>query len=735
MQVPATIASPGVVRAARINPLELAGIALLIALSVLYVIVDNDSFFNFWTDRDMVRSEMLLKEFQWMGAELSYGSAARVPGGALHYLWVWPTLISKDPKLSYQFCVLLGMLSLIPLYWAMRRSFGVTAAVVATMVLLASPILFGTLTRLWNPSFQAPFIILTFAFLVRILSEGDTASFKWMIGSLVLGMQMHLSTYLLVICVALALVVTRTRIPWREALAALGLTIVLLAPYLIGEISTGFDNVAQMTGSQGRGAIRGVSLSKGIMYNPDNVGDVWRWYMLAFGMNDDLPASPLHSMLSILLNMAILLGALYTAIAAAYWLEWGKPIAYALNVPVAGGWGKVLVASIIPVLIGFLYFSYSPQVELVVYGSARYLMFAMPGLAIIAGLGAAALVTIGREHRIAQALLVLPVIAAVVTPAYALATSLRALDKPWNEPGRDFMGALDQVQQETKWKLEDVVARSSVLRRHDTADDRWRFENIFGIGYELHRYNIAVPFSRKGECAAYLTGGHDVYGDKGMSRDALMRSFEQPGLNLDIIRQKRVGSDSLVIYHRNGGSGYCLTTVHNRYVLSGEEKAMFERYGKLDVGAAETTTKMLDAAKPRQQAFILNLGPTANSAIFAMVKLANVNNELEIEFHSNQLRGDTYNGGFLDIGMIGNVRLKFAHPLREPIEVPIEKGLVGGKGTFTPLKLAHDLPAGTYSLSFEADVYPMVRLGTWPVDFNDKKPVSIPVTQRFNVWN
>jgi hypothetical protein len=724
VEVPAPIWS-------RISPLEWAAIALLLALSVYYVVVDNDSFFNFWTDRDMVRSEMLLREFQWMGAELSYGSAARVPGGALHYLWVLPTLISKDPQLSYQFCVLLGMLSLIPFYTAMRNSFGFTAAVTSTMVLLASPVLFGTLTRLWNPSFQAPFIILTFAYTVRVIGERHYASFKWLIGALVLGMQMHLSTYLLVMCVFVALLVTRTRIPWKSTLAAVAVTLALLAPYLVGEYLSGWDNIRQMTGSQGKGAVRSFGLTKGLLYNPDNVGDVWRWYMLAFGMNDNLPDAPLQTLLSILINLGILIGGVYTVFALAHWLEWGKPITRALNIQAGGAHGRVLVAAIIPVLVGFLYFSYSPQVELVIYGSARYLMFAMPGLAIIAGLGAAALVSIGRNSRAFQAVLAVPVVVAVMTPAWALATSLRALDKPWNKPGRDFMGSLDQVVLETKWDLANVVARTSILRRHDSGDDRWRFENIFGIGYELHRTNTPVPFSVNGKCAAWLTDGARVYGDKGISPEALARSFEQPGLKLEIVEQKKKSGDLLVIYQRDGGKGYCFTTVHNRYVLSDEEKAMFERYGRIATAASEPTNATIDANKPRQQAFIFNIG----QGIYGMLKLANVKDELEIEFHSNQLRGDTYNGGFLDIGMIANPRLVLTNPVKSPIIIPIEKGLVGGKGTFTPLRQSHDVAAGTYTLTFEAEVYPPVKLGQWPVDFDNKKPVSIPITQRFNVWN
>jgi Dolichyl-phosphate-mannose-protein mannosyltransferase len=710
------------------TPLELAGAALLCVLGVLYIVLENDSFFNFWTDRDMVRSENLLREFQWMGAELSYGSAARVPGGFLHYFWVLPTLISKDPELSYQFCVLLGMLALIPFYLAMRRSFGAVAAITATMVLLASPILFGTLTRLWNPSFQVPFTILSYAFLVRLLAERHTPSFKWLVASLVVGMQMHLSTYLLVVCVIVALLLTRTRIPWKAGAAALFLTVLLLLPYLIGEVTSGWDNIRQMVGSQGAGAVRKFDVTRGVLYNPDNVGDVWRWYMLATGMNDNLPVVPLQTAFSWLLNLAILLGGGYTVLSLMHWLEWGKPIARALNVSCGGAHGRVLVGALIPVLIGFLYFSYSPQVELVIYGNSRYLMFAIPGLAIIAGLGTGALFEVARHSMPARAVLLVPVAAAVITPAWALHGSLLSLNKVWDKPGREFLGSLDQVRREMNWSLTEAVTRTTVLRRYKSESDRWLFESIFGIGYELHRNNIPVPFSDKGECAAYVNNGAKVYGDKGMSLEALERTFEQPSLKLSIVRQKRMSNDHLVVYRRLDGQGYCFSSVHNRYVFSDEEKIMFERYGKIPLATAESTSATL---KPGAKGYTLNLG----QGIYMMLKLSHNAGKMTLEVHSNQLRGDTYNGGFLDIGMISNARLMFVSASGDRVEIPIEKGLLGGKGTFTPLLQTYDVPSGKYTITFEAEVFPPVKLGVWPVSFDDKKPVSIPVASGYDVGN
>jgi hypothetical protein len=708
----------------RMVSLETAAAAVLAVLAVLYIVLDNDSFFNFWTDRDMVRSELLFREFQWMGAELSYGSAARTPGGFLHYLWVIPTIFSKDPDLSYKFCVLLGMLSLIPFYLALRNSFGEVAAAVGTIVLLASPVLFGTLTRLWNPSFQVPFIIIAYACLIRLVADLHTASFKWLVAALTIALQMHVSTGLLVLCMVIALVATGTRVPLRDMLAGLAIFVVLLLPYVIGEISSGWENLRQMLGSQGRGAVRNFGITRGLLYNPDNVADVWRWYLLSFNMNDNLPAVPLTTALSWLLNLALVIGGLYLALSLAYWLEWGRPVAHALGVPCGGPWGHAMLAAGLPVLFGFLYFTYSPQVELVIWGSARYLMFAMPGLAIMAGLGCAALVAMARGLALLRAALLLPVSAAFLMPAWSLADSLRALDKPWNLPGRDFMGGLDSVSKELGWGLADTVARTATLRRHDPSDDRWRFESVFGIGYELHRTGTPVPFAVKGQCAAFLTNGWKVYGDKGMSTGALERSFEQPGLQLSIVRQRRLGSDLLVVYRRLDGSGRCFTAIANRYVFSAEEKAMFARYGLIPVGRAEPTTATVSAGA---RGDIMSLG----HGIHAMLKLVPSDGRLAVELHSNQLRGDTYNGGFLDIGMIANPRLVLRPKSGAAVTIIIEPGLVGGKGTFTPIRDVHAVPPGTYDIVFEAEVYPPVKLGTWPVDFANKKPVRIEVVSGY----
>lgn len=703
---------------------EAAGVLALLLTCLLILFTKNSSFFNFWTDRDMVRSANLLNEFQYMAAELSYGAASRVPGGALHYLWFIPTTVSSDPNISYKFCIALCLLAAIPFYMAMRKYFGVGAAIVSTAVLLASPVTFSTMMRLWNPSFQVPFLFLAFAFLIRLLAGGDKSSFKWMVASLIVAMQMHVSTWLLMIAIALALIITRTRIPWREAGLAVLLSLLLLSPYIYGEIMTGWDNIRTMVASQGRGAVRRFNPATGMMVNFDNTRDIWAWFAMSFGMTDNLPQPPLQSAFSWLHNLAFVLAGMFVVLSLACWLQWGKPIGRGLGIELGGGSGRIVVASVITILIAIIYTTYSPQMELVVYGNSRYVMFAVPALSILAGLAAYAVMSAAGRSLAGQVVggAVVAVMAAI--PLWSLSTSMLALDRADTPPGRQFMGAFEIVRKDRNWSMEDTIARMSVLRTHDPSQDRWIFESIFAIGYELYRNGKNQPFARGGECVAYLTSGTNVYGEKGITVEALNRSFEQPNNTLRLISQRAVGSDRLVVYERPGLP--CFTTITNRYVFSPEENAMFKRYGLIPVAAAEETRV---TAAPGQKAFILNIG----NGIYGMLKLSSAAGQLTVELHSNQLRGDTYNGGFLDAGMINSPGLVISALAGPAQRVEIAKGLVGGKGTFTPIRVEFPVPPGMIDIDFEAEVYAVVPLGTWPVDFDNKKPVKIPVVKRFQV--
>jgi hypothetical protein len=118
------------------------------------------------------------------------------------------------------------------------------------------------------------------------------------------------------------------------------------------------------------------------------------------------------------------------------------------------------------------------------------------GLAIMAGLAAGAIMDMGRRSSVGGAIAALVVAVMAAMPLWSLTTSVQALDRADTPAGRQFMGAFDIVQKDRSWSLEDTVARMSILRSHDAGVDRWIFEAIYAIGYELYRNRQNQPFAK-----------------------------------------------------------------------------------------------------------------------------------------------------------------------------------------------------------------------------------------------
>ena len=312
---------------------------------------------------------------------------------------------------------------------------------------------------------------------------------------------------------------------------------------------------------------------------------------------------------------------------------------------------------------------------------------------------------------------------ATFVPLVALVGSLRALDKPDDARGREFFGHMEVVMQQMGWNLAQATAATTTFKTHNAEKDSWAFEAAFAIGYELHRTGTALPFASTGPCIIYIPDGIDIYGGKGISVGTIERSLGQPHAKFSIDKQVPIGRDLMVVYRRAGG--HCPVGTTNRYVLSDEEKLMFARWGKLAAGKAEP----VKLAGPNHGAFMVNL----DNLHFAVIRLARVESNLIVELHSNQLRGDTYNGGFLEIGMIEAPRLTFRGADGRTTEVEIEKGLVGGRGAFTPIRATASIPDGVYDITLEANVFPAPKLAEWPADFSKKKPVKIELAKGHRV--
>lgn len=197
-----------------------------------------------WSDRDLARSAAGAGFTEWMGAELSYGSGARIPGAGLHYMYAIPMVVTDDPAWIYRWQGLGELLAMTGLAAFLAMRFDRMVAAVALATWCALPITERVMAGLWHPTLMVPWVALALCMVLqpkpRPLHAGIFAA------AVSFGAQMHMSVWFMLVA-----------LPWvaRRQLAAWGAVgvglLVPLVPYLVMEGITGFPNSrAFMSGEQ-----------------------------------------------------------------------------------------------------------------------------------------------------------------------------------------------------------------------------------------------------------------------------------------------------------------------------------------------------------------------------------------------------------------------------------------------------------------------------------------------------
>jgi hypothetical protein len=225
------------------NRWERVGAAVVLAVAASALgrrLVEGAFLWLMWADRDLVRST------QWplpvVGAELSYGAGARVPGGAVHALMGLPLALGAGPTGVYRFMVALDLAAAAWLAWAVWRAAGPGAAAVAVAVVALSPIAADNLATLWNPGFLPLAATAVWLGVVAALRGGRPG---WLVGAalaLSIGAQLHLSMALLGLGLAAAVAWTpgAARVSGWAMLAL----VAPYGPYLVAEARSGWPNTA-----------------------------------------------------------------------------------------------------------------------------------------------------------------------------------------------------------------------------------------------------------------------------------------------------------------------------------------------------------------------------------------------------------------------------------------------------------------------------------------------------------
>lgn len=481
-----------------------------------------------FTDRDLLRAAQ--PDGLPLGAELSYASNARVPGGAYTALLRALLLVSADPAVLHRAATLGTLLAALLTGALLGRRHGIVPALLAALVALCSPALVDGTTALWNPTLLPLPVALGWVLTERAVGRARpvlalAAGALWAV-----ALQVHLSA-------AWGLLPCLGVLAWkgpRHAISAalLGLLLPYL-PYLAHEAGGGWGNTAPLLARAGTGAsLDGWGALRALREIVPTL----------LGLPTTVLARPAQAVLFGLAGAG--------AIAAS---RKGAPIE------------RALAASVGLAVLGM---AIDPRIQPALPGTGRYLIVAAPGLGALVGLGAARLLVAAPR---ATALSV-----AVLAAVTWTAASLPAPPPSWTQHATRA-ATLAALQDATGWSLRDVAGRTVVLQVERGA---WSARRLDGLGYALLQDGFEEPGSLEPPCGAILldatTTGHGLALDPGFLGT-------RAGASVQVTRDMPLGERHRFVEYTLD-RGRCRTSFAQPYIPTPTERLVEAKGASLRLG-------------------------------------------------------------------------------------------------------------------------------------------------------
>lgn len=687
---------------------------LLLAVASLYLreITQGAFVYEAWGDRDLLRAARWLDEFPSAGAELSFGAGARIPGAATALMFGLPMLLDGDPSTAFRFCLALAALSTALLYRVVARRFDRWTATLTVTLWASSSTWWAVFDQLWNPGFIPIFLIGAVWAVDRWVGDGDAGGLPWLAGVTALAAQLHLSALLFVSMMLPGALVSRPPTPWR----ALGLAALVVlgcyAPYLVHEALIEGHNTRLMfrqdlvhaVSSGGQGA--GVAAFVEALLGPAPT----------LGLGSDSEATRLLGALHRLPLVGAMAGFGLLALALA-----GRHAA-----PLGSQAQRGVALAITAGLLGTLLW-YGLDPTLIV--TPRYLLAPLPAAAFVAALGLRQLVGVAWSRDALGGALASGIVGLAL---------LVQLVNPWLVP-RLAVGAgtwaglstlLEEVERLTGWTIEEVVARTVMVRPADTSTGQgWTFHP--SLDYPLYlATGRSFPGSAVGTCAVLVPAEPPGREAPALDGDWVDRLLAQspPVAKVVGVHPLSFGV-RLVLYEREGGG--CPASMTSRYALTPVELQIDRRLRHLSCDGQAEAAPAPDGVRR----FLFGLSPRADGELcgtFGLaVDLAREGGTVTAALHSNQLRGDSSNSGPFEPQMLSEVVLSFEDPGGEHWELPFDPGFIGYKGALAPRVVSAQAPGpGPWKVELRATLH-VVRGDRWPLPSDERLPVKVRVAERW----
>ncbi len=217
---------------------RLAIVLFLVALAARLALVFTSRFAGdeapFW---EVARGIAKGTSFPTLGPSIT-GGAARHPGPAFYWLMALPQLVSSAPEVTNAYVAVLGAISVVLYFHALRPFFDDAGAGLAALFMACMP--WSTLywDRIWNPNVLGFLVALAFWSACRLRRDPSSSAVALLLVACAAMPQFHLSSP--VVWCALAALVVPTARGWSRRWAAVGagLGLALYVPFAYSEIVT-----------------------------------------------------------------------------------------------------------------------------------------------------------------------------------------------------------------------------------------------------------------------------------------------------------------------------------------------------------------------------------------------------------------------------------------------------------------------------------------------------------------
>ncbi len=639
-------------------------LAALLGAASVGILIDHvartDFRYHLWSDRDMLRSDVSFLDLPTMGAELSYGIGARIPGGAMHTLW-WAVLqLRDDPRFVWMVQWALLVVGAGWLARDMARRLGALAGAMTFASLLAAPVVWGSLRTLWNPGWIPVFLAVGFTAWLKAVLDRDGRGLPLFAACVAVGATAHMSVPLLALCALPAWILARPVTKPRHVVAAVGVVVATYTPYLISDARNGWWNLRAMGAQQQVDGLIPTQLAD----------DVWTELS---GIVAQLSGWSGVSPESVGLTM------------------WGTVIA-AVGVAGALAWvrrgysdGRLLLASgSVVALFVAAYAGSSINAGMLV--NSRYLLAGAPAVALLAGAFLrAATQAAPRVAWLSASLVAAWPVTVMLSQRDAAVRELRA---PEVFDYGHLLEWTSAVRQATGWSLQDVSGRTLAVRYRGTHFER---QVSVPVAWLLAHEGQAFPGSLPPPCALVVEHEEDSPSSEWATPAAMAGALLVDQVT-SVDRVVELAPRSALVLYATA-SGRCPTSFDQRYVLTPEELLTWPEEG---APQEDHAARLPDVdGDSRWRVTLQAGGGQVPMWVRGLVLWHPHDDVVDVSFHSNQLRGQGWNYGFFGNAAVRGVRV-VGHDAAgaEVASIVLATGIVGGDGALTPIAATGAWPAG-----------------------------------------